>query len=179
MLQSNHLLASVVEDRYPNPDDDPGAADSITLFDYYEIGAGTPEQRLERGIGALRADIGAGVDGAGIVTLEVEMLDPEMALEVARLLTDTLSRHLAGGVYTTLQVTAEEFTLASDYLARFETALRTLDALHLACTAIGKATLVTADETLAQSAEHLGVGWELLSNPGVAQFSRPGIGNRE
>jgi predicted nucleic acid-binding protein len=87
----------------------------------------------------------------------------EITLESCQLLADALRRHLSSGVYTFLHVTDEDFELASEFLRRFETSLRTLDALHLACSTACDGTLITADQVLAESADHLGVDYERLA----------------
>jgi predicted nucleic acid-binding protein len=66
-------------------------------------------------------------------------------------------RHVADGVYEMFPLAAEEYGVACDWLARFDTSLRTLDALHLAVAFCNRLTLVTADETLARGAAALGV----------------------
>ncbi len=55
------------------------------------------------------------------------------------------ARHLESGIYTILQITNEVFTVARDFLQTFSTAIRTLDAMHLACCASLQVTLLTAD----------------------------------
>jgi predicted nucleic acid-binding protein len=50
----------------------------------------------------------------------------------------------------------------SDRVEEFNTSLRTLDALHLACASSNNLCLVTADEVLAASAEALEIEAQLL-----------------
>ena len=57
------------------------------------------------------------------------------------------------------------YQLAREWISRFQTPLRTLDALHLACASSNELCLVTADDGLAESAEALGLEWRLLSPP--------------
>ena len=52
--------------------------------------------------------------------------------------------------------------LTINWIGRFDTSLRTLDALHLACASSNNIPLVTADDALARSAEALGVKVQLL-----------------
>ncbi|PIP08776.1 MAG: hypothetical protein COX51_02615, partial [Syntrophobacteraceae bacterium CG23_combo_of_CG06-09_8_20_14_all_50_8] len=54
-----------------------------------------------------------------------------------------------------LPLADEHFCLARDWLALWNTTLRSLDALHLALTASGDMTIVTADQQLAKSAQAL------------------------
>jgi hypothetical protein len=65
--------------------------------------------------------------------------------------------HLEGGLFRRLAVEPEHFLRARELIARFETPLPTLDALHLCVAAAHRLTLVTADRTLKRSAEALGV----------------------
>jgi uncharacterized protein len=55
--------------------------------------------------------------------------------------------------------------LAQDWIRRFDTPLRTLDALHLAIASAQGILLITADRGLAGSAEAFGVEVELLTLP--------------
>ena len=73
------------------------------------------------------------------------------------------SRDLADGSYRVVPIEAKEYSLARDWIARFSTPLRTLDALHLATAFSHDLTLLTADKRLAQSARRLGVKSRLIS----------------
>jgi uncharacterized protein len=65
--------------------------------------------------------------------------------------------HLEGGMYTLLYLTDEHFRLARDWMASWNTSLKSLDALHLALSLSGGLTMVTADRQLVRSAEDLSV----------------------
>lgn len=65
--------------------------------------------------------------------------------------------HLESALYTRLALDRRHYQLARDWLGRFSTPLRSLDALHLAVAAIEGLQLVTSDEGLARSGEGLGV----------------------
>lgn len=65
--------------------------------------------------------------------------------------------HLDDSFYTILPVESHHYRLARDWIGQFSTPLRSLDAIHLAITAQGTATMVTADKGLAKSAELLAV----------------------
>ena len=52
---------------------------------------------------------------------------------------------------------------ARDWISQFNTALRTLDALHLAIAVSNDLRLITADEGLAQAADALGIAYQLLA----------------
>ena len=71
---------------------------------------------------------------------------------IARLLA-----HIDGGFCNYLSVQNHHYRLARDWIGHFNTALRTLDALHLAIASVEELILVTADKVLARSAESLGV----------------------
>jgi len=85
-------------------------------------------------------------------------LEPEPAKRVLR----TFQRHLEQRAYELLPMDRKVFALASEWLERFDSPLRSLDALHLACCHRAECVLVTLDEALARSAEHLGVPCDLL-----------------
>lgn len=72
------------------------------------------------------------------------------------------SDHLASGAYVRLHVPEEAFDLSLSYLSRFTTALRTLDALHLACCRHYNLALLTADKEMARNARQIGIPSELI-----------------
>lgn len=90
--------------------------------------------------------------------MRMRELDPAQVQRVA----DTFARHLHSGLYTTLRISNEAFDLSCNYLKKFASNLRTLDALHLACCANAQLTLITADKTLAECARQFDVASELL-----------------
>jgi len=65
--------------------------------------------------------------------------------------------HLDGLFYARLPVESHHYTLARDWIGRFTSSLRNLDAIHLAVASSSGSTLVTADKGLAKSAELLSV----------------------
>ncbi|MDZ8067028.1 MAG: type II toxin-antitoxin system VapC family toxin [Nostoc sp. DedQUE08] len=64
--------------------------------------------------------------------------------------------------YTQIAMETVHYNLAREWISRFDTSLRTLDALHLAIAFQNNIRLVTADEALGTSAEVLGVEVLLL-----------------
>ncbi len=88
-------------------------------------------------------------------------LEPEPAKRVLR----TFQRHLEQRAYELLPVDRWVFALASEWVERFETPLRSLNALHLAHSHRAECVLVTIDEALARSAEHFGVPCDFLGTP--------------
>jgi len=69
---------------------------------------------------------------------------------------------LDSGFYTQIAVETVHYNLAREWISWFDTPLRTLDALHSAIAFQNNIRLVTADKTLAISAEVLGVEVLLL-----------------
>lgn len=76
---------------------------------------------------------------------------------------DIFRTHIDEKSYTYLPIQPKHFSTAMDWIAEFNTSLRTLDALHLAIASKNKAPLLTADIKLAESAKKLGVDMTLIS----------------
>jgi predicted nucleic acid-binding protein len=72
------------------------------------------------------------------------------------------AEHKVLGYYTYQPLSISDFKQAKDWLLQRKTALRTLDALHLAFAARMKAVLVTAEKHLGQAAKEFGVRYQLL-----------------
>lgn len=87
----------------------------------------------------------------------------ELDVAAANRIVSKLSIHLAGGLYRTVLIEAREYALARDWIGKYSTPLRALDALHLAAAFANDLVILTADKDLAKSAERLGVGHRLLS----------------
>jgi len=102
---------------------------------------------------------------------EVEFISALALKRRAREITEISSRrivalfrqHRAEHLYRLIPIEAREFALASEWLATFRTSLRALDALHLAVAFTSGLVLITADKVFAESAEHLGIQYELIS----------------
>ena len=80
----------------------------------------------------------------------------------ASIIANRLQNHLDNDFYLTIPIESVHYQLARDWISRFNTSLRTLDALHLACASENNIRLVTADEALAASAEALEIPVQLL-----------------
>lgn len=65
--------------------------------------------------------------------------------------------HLESNLYNRLPIERRHYKLARDWLGRFTTPLRTLDALHLAVAATEGLRFATGDRALARSAVDLGI----------------------
>lgn len=72
-------------------------------------------------------------------------------------------QHIEKGLYQRISVSERHYQIAYDWLQAFDTALRSLDALHLAVTAMADLQLVTADKALASAATHLGITTQFLA----------------
>ncbi len=87
----------------------------------------------------------------------------EISQEQARQIIEQFQIHLNDGFYTRIALEPVHYQQAMQWLGRFDTALRTLDALHLAIAASNNRRLVTADATLANAANILAVEVQLLT----------------
>lgn len=107
-----------------------------------------------------------------IVTSAVELeMTSALAIKVrtgdcdaqgAQLILQTYRSHLAAGVFQFREVTGEDYTLARDWIAGFTTALRAMDALHLAVAVRHALPLVTADKALAAAGKQLGAAVRMI-----------------
>ncbi|MDZ8084892.1 MAG: type II toxin-antitoxin system VapC family toxin [Nostoc sp. DedQUE12b] len=86
----------------------------------------------------------------------------EISQEDAIAIVERFQSDLDSGFYTQIAVETVHYNLAREWISRFDTPLRTLDALHLTIAFQNNIQLVTADEALATSAEILGVEVLLL-----------------
>ncbi len=87
----------------------------------------------------------------------------EISQEDARAIATRFQTHLDNDFYLRIPLEPINYQLARDWIGRFNTSLRTLDALHLACASSNNIRLVTADDALARSAEALGIEVQLLA----------------
>lgn len=87
----------------------------------------------------------------------------EISQEQAREIAEQFQIHLDGGFYTRIPLEPIHYQQAREWIARFDTALRTLDAIHLAIAAANDLRLVTADETLAEAANVFGITVQLIT----------------
>lgn len=86
----------------------------------------------------------------------------EISQEEARAIANRFQTHLDNDFYLRIPIESIHYQLARDWIGQFNTSLRTLDALHLACASSNNLRLVTADEALAASAESLKIEVQLL-----------------
>jgi predicted nucleic acid-binding protein len=71
--------------------------------------------------------------------------------------------HIGNKSYTYFPIQPKHFSTAMNWIAEFNTPLRTLDALHLAIAALNKTPLLTADIKFAESAKKLGIDVKFIS----------------
>jgi predicted nucleic acid-binding protein len=86
----------------------------------------------------------------------------EISQEEARAIANRFQTHLDNDFYLRIPIKPINYQLARGWIGRFNTSLRTLDAIHLACASSNNLRLVTADEALAASAESLKIEVQLL-----------------
>jgi uncharacterized protein len=86
----------------------------------------------------------------------------EISQEEARAIANRFQTHLDNDFYLRIPLESIHYQLARDWIGQFNTSLRTLDAIHLACASSNNLCLVTADEALAASAESLKIEVQLL-----------------
>jgi predicted nucleic acid-binding protein len=86
----------------------------------------------------------------------------EIERDAAQAIANRFQTDLSSGFYMQLVLEPIHYDMARDWIRRFDTPLRTLDALHLAIATSHSIPLVTADEGLAVSADVLGVEVRVL-----------------
>ena len=112
--------------------------------------ASAVRERQDLAINTLTAVEMASVAGLKIRTGDATPADARAAL--TRFLGHEEARR-----YRRLTIRASHYSFARDRIARFDAPLKTLDALHLATTALAGADLLTLDRALARAAEAAGV----------------------
>ena len=95
--------------------------------------------------------------------LAIKVRTRGLDVKVAERLLSQFRLHLEERRYRIVPVEAKEYVLACDWIGRFSTPLRTVDALHLATAFSSGLRLITADRNLARAARHFGVEHELIS----------------
>jgi len=83
----------------------------------------------------------------------------------ANLLENTFLKDLRANLYVSHPLTTRHFRQAEKWLSSRKTALRTLDALHLACCLHLEAEIVTCDTHLHSAATIFGIPTRLISAP--------------
>ena len=88
----------------------------------------------------------------------------ELAKTDAHRIIAQFSAHVDSGLFVVVAVENQHWRLARGWLGLFSTALRTLDALHLAIASCEELELVTSDKVLYQAGTELGVMVQFLTN---------------
>jgi uncharacterized protein len=86
----------------------------------------------------------------------------EIDRSVAQAIATKFQADLDAAFYEIVVVTSQHYRIAKNWMQRFDTPLRTLDALHLAIASELSISMVTADVGLARSAVHLNVAAQVL-----------------
>lgn len=118
------------------------------------------EQLLEEDASAAAISTLTQVETASVLSRCVRC--DELDEETARAIERTLAGDLDAGVLIRVPFHDSCYWQARYWLGRYNTALRTLDALHLACAFEHGLTLVTGDRALAEAAEAVGARSRLL-----------------
>lgn len=87
----------------------------------------------------------------------------ELQARAGRRILALFQEHLTEGFYDLVFIDAAQYAQARDWIAKFSTALRAPDALHLAAALSNNLALLTADQGLARAAKQMGVRHELIA----------------
>jgi len=101
------------------------------------------------------------VEFCSLVALKVRTR--EMSRAAAHKALGLFRQHLDEGYFQIVDIGPREYDTARAWLSAFNTSLRALDALHLACAFVHGQRLWTTDKPLAHAAQILGVDHLLLS----------------
>jgi predicted nucleic acid-binding protein len=82
----------------------------------------------------------------------------------ANLVENAFNEDKRSNLFRRLSITAKHYRQAHQWISARKTALRTLDALHLACSFAAGLEIVTCDEVLVKSADVLGVPYRFVQN---------------
>lgn len=104
-----------------------------------------------------------GLSGVEIASaLSRKIREKQLSVNEARRILNLFDVHLRDGFYRILSLDHTHFALAAEFIRKFSTPLRTLDALHLAAASMASMKLVSADEKLAGAGKALGVPVRLV-----------------
>lgn len=87
----------------------------------------------------------------------------ELTKRQAGQIADAFGADLRAGLFCRMSLTAAHYRKARDWLFDMQTALRILDALHLACSDAHNMLLLSADTTLSESAQVLAINCRLVA----------------
>lgn len=103
-----------------------------------------------------------GLEFASAVSRWVRM--KEITEAQASLLENAFAEDTRSGLFKQLTITARHYRQAKKWISSRKTALRNLDALHLACSFRAKMKIATCDHVLASSADVLGIGCRFIAD---------------
>ena len=147
-----------------NADRDSYYLDTSALLPYYR------EEKtslvIQDFLSSLRAPVGisdlTGLEFASALSRWIRM--NEITEAQAILVENAFAEDTRSGLFRRLSITTKHYRQAQKWISSRKTALRTLDALHLACCFGAGMEMVTCDEVLASSADVLGVPCRFVAN---------------
>jgi len=86
----------------------------------------------------------------------------ELTDSQADLIQATFDQDIQSGLFSVTAVEASQYNLAEKWISKRATSIRTLDAIHLACSHSLGATMITSDTILAHAADILGLQTRLV-----------------
>ena len=78
----------------------------------------------------------------------------ELTINQTKQISEIFNNHIEQTIYHKYHLTDVIFNQAIEYLQRYKTGLRTLDALHLACCSHLDSTLMSTDKALIKAADY-------------------------
>ncbi len=136
--------------------------DTSAILPYYRDEPKSPE--VERVLMSLSAPVTISnlckVEFASALSRWVRM--GELTEGQASLIQVTFEKDMEAGLYMQTQITATHFNLAEKWISLRKSSLRTLDALHLACSHAMNRTIITCDKILSEAANVQGIKFILI-----------------
>ena len=131
--------------------------DTSALLPYYR--EEETSQTIQDFLSSLRVPVGISdltvLEFASALSSWVRM--KEITEAQASLIENAFAEDTRSGLFRRLSITTKHYRHAQKWISSRKTALRTLDALHLACCFGAGMEMVTCDEVLANSADVLGM----------------------
>jgi predicted nucleic acid-binding protein len=131
--------------------------DTSALLPYYR--EEKTSLSIQNFLSSLRVPVGisdlTGLEFTSAISRWIRMNEITEAL--ASLVENAFAEDTRSGLFRRLSITTKHYRQAQKWISSRKTAIRTLDALHLACCFGAGMKIVTCDEVLATSADVLGV----------------------
>ena len=138
--------------------------DTSALLPYYREEKASPA--IQDFLSSLIIPVGisdlTGVEFASALSRWIRM--KEITEAQAGLVENAFAEDARSGLFRRLSITTKHYRQAQKWISSRKTALRTLDALHLACSFEAGIEIVTCDEVLAGSADVLGVPFRFVAD---------------